>query len=175
MTETLFHWLRWAARRFVALVTSPRYGVMTVVVLASFLLWDRLFPFSSFPMYSNFPDRTYYVYIADGEGTPLPLHDLFGYRTTKLKRIFNGEMKGVLAALDEEGSDEAEMHLVSAESLRPAGDATLKWLVENDRRRKKKEGNPPPKLQLVQVEIELHGTTLEKKERVVGLYPPDQP
>ena len=31
------------------------------------------FPFTHYPMYSNFEDQTYYVWLADGEGEPIQI------------------------------------------------------------------------------------------------------
>lgn len=157
-----WRWLRW-------LFGHPRYQVMAVVVLVSFVLKDRLFPFSSFPMYGDFPDRTDYVYLADKDGQPMPMHDYFGYRTTFVKRIYSRQVRDIYQQLKKAG-EEPELHLLTVEQLRPAGDATLRWLVENDRRRKQKK-EPVPPLQLVEVDVEIGDHRLERRPRVVGLYP----
>ena len=167
--------LRWLA----ALFRHPRYQVMAVMVLAAFLLGDRLFPFSSFPMYGGFPDRTHYVYLADGEGRPLPMHDFFGYRTTKIKRIYSNEMRDIYKSLKEsadagggEDGGEVELHTMTAEQLRPAGDATLRWLVANDRRRKQRKGAPVPPLRLYHVDVDMGPDgQLRRTARWVGAYP----
>jgi hypothetical protein len=107
------------------LLAHPRYQVMAVMVAAALILGDRLFPFSSFPMYAGFPDRTHYVYLADGEGHPLPMHDFFGYRTTKIKRIYSNEMRDIFHSLKEssesEEGDEIKLHTMTDEQLRPRG------------------------------------------------------
>jgi hypothetical protein len=147
---------------------------MAGMVLVALLLGDRLFPFSSFPMYGGFPDRTHYVYLADATGTPLPMHDFFGYRTTKIKRIYSNEMrdiyKSLKAAAGEE--DEVELHTLTADQLKPAGDATLRWLVANDRRRKQRKGAPVPPLQLYHVDVDVGPDgRLRRVARLVGSYP----
>ncbi|MFN0130124.1 MAG: hypothetical protein ACKV19_25955 [Verrucomicrobiales bacterium] len=156
------------------LFLHPRYQVMAVMVVVAFVLGDRLFPFSSFPMYGGFPDRTHYVYLADGDGNPLPMHDVFGYRTTKVKRIYSNEMrdsyKSLKAAAGEE--DEVELHTMTADQLRPAGDATLQWLVANDRRRKQRQGAPLPPLQLYHVDVDVAPDgRLRRTARLVGTHP----
>lgn len=162
--------LRW----LLGLFRNPRYQVMAGMVAVALVLGDRLFPFSAFPMYGGFPDRTHYVYLADAEGRPLPMHDFFGYRTTKIKRIYSNEMRDIYrsmeAAADEEG--EVELHTMTAEQLRPAGDATLRWLVANDRRRKQRKGEPLPPLQLYHVDVEVAPDgRLRRAARLVGLHP----
>lgn len=160
-------------RWLVGLFRSQRYQVMAVMVAVAFLLEDRLFPFSSFPMYGDFPDRTHYVYLADGEGRALPMHDLFGYRSTFVKRIYSRKVGGIVDDLEKAGED-PELHLLTVDQLRPAGDATLKWLVENDRRRAKKSG-PPPALQLVHVDVTVRDGRLVRDHRVVGHFPGGRP
>jgi hypothetical protein len=74
----------------------------------------------------------------------------------------------------EAAGEEPELHLLTAGQLRPAGDATLKWLVENDKRRSKKAGLPPA-LQLVQVDVIVRNGRLVREPRVVGQFPGGQP
>lgn len=148
------------------------------MVLVALVLGDRLFPFSDFPMYGGFPDRTHYVYLADATGQPLPMHDFFGYRTTKIKRIYSNEMRDIYrslkAAADDEDEDEdsIELHTLTADQLRPAGDATLRWLVANDRRRKQRKGAPIPPLQLYHVDVDVAPDgRLRRSARLVGMHP----
>jgi hypothetical protein len=157
------------------LLAHPRYQVMAVMVAAALILGDRLFPFSSFPMYAGFPDRTHYVYLADDEGRPLPMHDFFGYRTTKIKRIYSNEMRDIFRSLkdssESEEGDEIKLHTMTEEQLRPAGDATLRWLVANDRRRKQRKGEPLPALRLYHVDVDRGPDgRLRRTARWVGSY-----
>ncbi len=157
------------------LLAHPRYQVMAVMVAAALILGDRMFPFSSFPMYAGFPDRTHYVYLADDEGRPLPMHDFFGYRTTKIKRIYSNEMRDVFHSLkdssESEEGDEIKLHTMTDEQLRPAGDATLRWLVANDRRRKQRKGEPLPALRLYHVDVDRGPDgRLRRTARWVGSY-----
>lgn len=165
-----------ARRGLGRLFRHPRYQVMAGMVVVALVLGDRLFPFSSFPMYGGFPDRTHYVFLADGAGKPLPMHDFFGYRTTKIKRIYSNEMRDIYQALREAGTGdeegELELHTMTAEQLRPAGDATLRWLVANDRRRKQRRGAPLPPLQLYHVDVDVGPDgRLRSVTRLVGEHP----
>ncbi len=169
----LLDWLKAGWRWIAGLFHDSRYQVMAGMVAVAFLLGDRLFPFSNFPMYGGFPDRTHYVYLADAEGRPLPMHDFFGYRTTKIKRIYSNEMRDIYKSLKAAGGedDEIELHTMTAEQLRPAGDATLRWLVANDRRKKKRDGKPVPPLRLYHVDIETGPDgRLRRTPKLVGEY-----
>lgn len=164
---------RFAGRWLAGLFRNPRYQVMAGLVVVALVLGDRLFPFSSFPMYGGFPDRTHYVYLADANGLPLPMHDFFGYRTTKIKRIYSNEMRDIYKSLKAAGDeeDEVELHTMTSEQLRPAGDATLRWLVANDRRRKQRQGAPVPPLRLYHVDVEVGPDgRLQRNAKLVGTY-----
>jgi hypothetical protein len=166
MVQALWRWL-------LGLFRDPRYQVMAGLVLVALVLGDRLFPFSSFPMYGGFPDRTHYVYLADATGKPLPMHDFFGYRTTKIKRIYSNEMRDIYKSLKAAGGeeDEIELHTMTPEQLRPAGDATLRWLVANDRRRKQRQGAPVPPLRLYHVDVDIGPDgRLRRTSKLVGEY-----
>jgi len=166
--------VRTAWTALVRLFRHPRYQVMAVMVALALVLGDRLFPISDFPMYGGFPDRTHYVYLADAEGTPLPMHDFFGYRTTKIKRIYSNEMRDIFKSLKASAGeeDEVKLHTLTDEQLRPAGEKTLQWLVANDRRRKQRRGAPVPPLQLYHVDIDVGPDgRLRRTARMVGTYP----
>ena len=166
MARFLWRWLR-------GLFGDPRYQVMAGMVAVALVLGDRLFPFSSFPMYGGFPDRTHYVYLADEAGVPLPMHDFFGYRTTKVKRIYSSEMRDIYKLLKAGAGeeDEVELHTMTAAQLRPAGDATLRWLVANDRRRKQRKGAPVPPLRLYHVDVDVGPDgRLRRAAKLVGEY-----
>jgi hypothetical protein len=153
--------VRWCRR-------SPR--CLTVLLVAvMFATGDRVFPLSSFPMYGDFPDRTYYVYVTNGNGEPIPLFTKFGYKTTFLKRVYNRKVNELVRKMEAEG-EEVELHWLTPAQLRPAGDATLEWLVASDRRRKT-GGLPAQSLRLEQVNILQRGRELVRETVTVGVYP----
>lgn len=57
------------------------------------------YPFSHFPMYSSFSRHTYYVYVKDRRGDPIPVLELSGIRTSSLKKIYNTRLKKTLKDL----------------------------------------------------------------------------
>ena len=50
------------------------------------------YPITRFPMYDKFPDHTFYVYVADKNGIPIPVQDLTGVNTSKLKKPYDYEL-----------------------------------------------------------------------------------
>lgn len=47
------------------------------------------YPFSNFPMYSNFQREARVVWVSDENGDPVPTNDYFGRRTSTIKKIFD--------------------------------------------------------------------------------------
>lgn len=85
----------------------------------------EFFPFSHFPMYSDFDERDYYVYVTDRNDQPIATETLAAVRSTKLKKIFNTELSRI------QKQYKKRKDLLTADQCRPAGDPTLKWLFEN--------------------------------------------
>ncbi len=52
------------------------------------------YPFSNFPMYSSFAKNSYYLYLADAAGRPLPT-TRFGMTTPGLKKIFESKRRSL--------------------------------------------------------------------------------
>ena len=48
----------------------------------------EFYPFSNYPMYSQFDEEDYFVYIADQHGSPLPSKETFRITTPKIKKRF---------------------------------------------------------------------------------------
>jgi hypothetical protein len=56
------------------------------------LLAGENYPFSNFPMYSDFTPRSYYIYLADAQGRAVAT-TRFGLTTPRLKKIFESERR----------------------------------------------------------------------------------
>ena len=89
------------------------------------LALEEEYPFSHFPMYSKFPPHSYYVYIADGEGEPLPLQSMTHIVTSRLKKPFDRMLRDVSK---EVGTKKSQL---SPEQSEGAGEETLRQLYEN--------------------------------------------
>lgn len=102
---------------------------LTIVLIA--LLWvaKENYPFSHFPMYSNFTSYDYVVFVADQNGEPLPLeHVSFGTRTARLKKQYNGFINDVRKSLKVEGTPTPRKQDLTTEQKKPAGDRALAWI-----------------------------------------------
>lgn len=97
---------------------------------------ELYFPFSHFPMYSEFTDWDYVVYLADGEGRPLPLEKVTqGVRVARTKKNFNSTLNALLDEMEEETGDSPGKREAPPELLAHAGDETLRWVVQQWRDR----------------------------------------
>lgn len=83
----------------------------------------EFYPFSQFPMYSKFEDRTYYVYLVDGEGKEVPSLD-FKIFASELKKQY-GDHLG-----DLKKTHKGSHFDWSPEQKAPAARATLDYLRE---------------------------------------------
>jgi hypothetical protein len=113
---------RWwgALRRF------PAKTLVAVTLLC--LVLREEFPFSHFPMYSSFEDWTYYVYVTDKSGAPVPLETVTSVRVAKLKKVFQSELDALKDQVRAAGGDWPGFGGLALEQRRPAGEAALAWL-----------------------------------------------
>jgi hypothetical protein len=87
----------------------------------------EFYPLSNYPMYSHFEGRDYYVFLADGEGEPVPCKD-FGLTAPKLKKRFKGELKS--AGLKESVLRDRKMAM---EEIAPIADGVLRRVAKGRR------------------------------------------
>lgn len=80
------------------------------------------YPFSNYPMYSQFDERDYFVYIADQDGLPLPSKETFRITTPKIKKRFKSELGATAKRLGVKKSE------VGGDDLTAVGVATLRTL-----------------------------------------------
>ncbi|MFM7182865.1 MAG: hypothetical protein ACKO2G_15585 [Verrucomicrobiales bacterium] len=96
------------------------------------LLWGakEFYPLSHFPMYSNFGQYDYVVFISDQNGKPLPLEALTaGVRTAKLKKKFDGELGKVQKEIGKRTGSRPKERNMTAEQMAPAGKIALEWIM----------------------------------------------
>ncbi len=94
-------------------------------VVLGCLALEEEYPFSHFPMYSRFPSQSYYLYIADGAGEPLPLQKMTHIVTSRLKKPFDRMLRDVAK---EVGTRKSQL---SPEQCEGAGEDTLQQLFKN--------------------------------------------
>ncbi|CAN5198499.1 hypothetical protein BH23VER1_BH23VER1_35530 [soil metagenome] len=107
---------------------SRLFGLLPLVLATALCLAvGEKYPFSDFPMYSRFSDATFYVYLADGAGEPIPVQSLTYVRTSRLKKVYENELRDISKAI---GTPKSK--LSPAERI-PAGEKTLRWLYDTTR------------------------------------------
>ncbi|MEM8955800.1 MAG: hypothetical protein AAGD22_16720 [Verrucomicrobiota bacterium] len=104
--------------------------VVAVLVVLCLLLREN-FPFSHFPMYSSFSRNSYYVYVADANHEPIPIEEITSIRTSALKKAYQGKLEEVREGLEAQGVEIRGFQFMTPEQCRPAGEYTLRWLIEN--------------------------------------------
>jgi hypothetical protein len=101
----IFGWLR-----------QTRYPWLLILVLLCLALREN-YPFSNFPMYSSFGERSYFLYLATAQGEPIRTR-VFGLSTSTLKKIFDRQRREQLKRFAAFGSDRTALaDKAAAESL----------------------------------------------------------
>lgn len=102
---------------------------LTLVLIVVMWVAEENYPFSHFPMYSDFTEYDYVVYVADQNGNPLPLEYIsLGTRTARLKKNYNGHIKAVCKANKNPDGSTPRKEDLTVEQRRPAGEKSLTWL-----------------------------------------------
>lgn len=95
-------------------------------------LWGakEFYPFSHFPMYSDFGPHDYVVFLSDQEGKALPMEVITGgIRSARLKKKFNGELNRVQSELGKKAGSKPKKETMTAEQMAPAGRIALEWVM----------------------------------------------
>jgi len=122
------------------------------VIIVCFSVREN-FPFSHFPMYSSFSDYSYYVYIADSKGNPIPIETLTSHKTSSLKKIYYEEIKKTRKRLEAAGTDIEGFRFMTTEQRIPAGEHLLKWIYGNTKESAMPELNALRPLQVYHVDL----------------------
>ena len=69
---------------------------MLVLVVALYVIKDQ-FPFSNFPMYSNFDTEADVVFIADQKGDPVSMDDVFRSGSSTAKKAYKKELGKIVS------------------------------------------------------------------------------
>lgn len=149
-----------------------------VVFLSVLLPWltrhtrnpGEWFPFSNFPMYSNFEKTAYYVFITDLADQPLPMAKFFAV-PSGVKKAYDQKLKELVVELKKEAQARGEKYRkrivqMDGEECRPAGDATLRQLLNS--RRDKLPLAEYSGFRLYQTDITLEDGVIVKRQKLVG-------
>lgn len=127
----------------------------------------EFFPFSHFPMYSDFDERDYYVFVTGRDDQAIATESLAAIRSTRLKKILNTE----LSRLQKEFGIRKDQ--LTAGQCRPGGDYTLDWLVHNAPASAQEALRRVAPLRLYRVYItEEDGKLVETAPQLVGEWSP---
>ncbi len=116
------------------------------------------FPFSHYPMYSSFDDWEYVMFVADGEGAPLPLEKLTAYKANSLKKKFD-DLIDYIKTPDGKGIRNRDL---TPEQMRPAGEQVLDTLANVYPRLAER-----PVLRLYQVQITMENDAVKQSEPIL--------
>lgn len=100
---------------------------MTVLVIALYLIGDQ-FPFSNFPMYSNFDNEADVFFVTDQKDQPLPMEGVFKTGSSSAKKRFKKELGKIC---NPKGRDTKQSTL---EERHAAGEIILGTLVDDLRK-----------------------------------------
>ena len=129
------------------------------------------YPFSNFPMYSNFEETAYYVYVTDLDDKPVAIQPTFATWPTAVKKAYDGYLKKEIERRKKDAKDRGEKYSrkiieMTGEECRVAGDALLHQLKDTSKfpdEVKKHRG-----LRLYQMDIWLQDGVIQKKPKLVG-------
>ncbi len=120
-------------------------------------------------MYSGISSKTFYVYVQDAEGKPLPMLALFGVRTARAKKIYLSHLAEITDARGAKSSQ------ATAEEERAAGEHLLRFLLGNMLPGQRAELRTK-RVKLAHVHLSYARRRFEKKERIIAAIdvPPAQ-
>lgn len=171
MPKMLYQWF---------LCLPHKFHWFFVVVTAFIIPWltrntvkpGEWYPFSNFPMYSNFEKQAYYVYITDKNDQPVAMYPTFGNWPSGIKKMYDGKLKEVVNDLKAKANNQGTTYKtkivnMTSEECRPAGDATLKQLVESSRTQDEIKKHTGFRLYQMDITLNKEGNIV-KKTKLVG-------
>ncbi|MFT4546610.1 MAG: hypothetical protein ACI8XO_000648 [Verrucomicrobiales bacterium] len=118
------------------------------------------YPFSNYPMYSQFDERDYFVYLADQDGKALPSKETFRITTPKVKKRFKKVLGKVAKELGKKKRevDGADLEAVAVTTLK----SLMNAVPDHPRVATLTE------LQLIYVDLRREGDEIVVEQRKVG-------
>lgn len=115
-----------AAGRWERVRNAP-LALLAAMVAVLYLIGDE-YPFSNYPMYSNFDEEALVFFIADENGNPLQMRDLFDKSASDAKKIYKSHLERLCR---EAGVDAEDAPAALSEA---AGRKVLEQLLGEHRR-----------------------------------------
>lgn len=151
-----------AWRKFWRALARTRCLPLFALTLACLVIREQ-FPFSNFPMYATFSSHTFYVYLADGAGRPLPAIATIGMSTPTLKKVYVSEIQ----------KERDRLHLghknLDAEQQRAVGERLLARLRNSSPQAESATARGG--LSLYEVTIDLRHGQFEKRTEKIAAIP----
>jgi hypothetical protein len=142
---------------------------VAIALTITCLVVKENFPFTHYPMYSNFEDQTYYVWLADGQGEPIPAQKLTYNRLGRIKKIYNTGLQEVREEAGEQTGKKPRKRDLTLQQRRPPGDETLRWIYTNSRPEAQRVLRESAPLRLYQVDVRIEGNqVVEDPAELVG-------
>jgi len=140
------------------LALTPMFVAMAVCYAVG-----EFYPFSSFPMYSKFDDRTYLVILRDADGNDLPTRPTVKMVSSQLKKRYGDELEDLKKKYKGSHFD------WTVDQKREAGEATLDYLRNTFAPRAFARGKLDG-LRFVDVRITLEDGQLVRREEEVAQF-----
>ena len=118
------------------------------------------YPFSNFPMYSNFEETAYYVYITDLDDKPVGIQPTFGTWPTKVKKAYDAKLKDTAKALKKPSKK------LTLDECRPVAEAVLRQLRNDSKFPDEVKKNAGFRLHIM--DIWLENGRIKQEPRLVG-------
>jgi hypothetical protein len=118
------------------------------------------YPFSNFPMYSNFHNDTRVIWIGDQNGQPLATHYFFGRRVSSIKKILDTRILELKRQADSRGEP-----VLSDDELAPAAATTVLEELWNRRREGRLEDAGITELRFMEQDIWFADNRLHETEQ----------
>lgn len=122
------------------------------------------YPFSDFPMYSNFQNDARVAWIADQDGKPVASSEFFGLRVSTIKKILDRRMRD----LAREGRERDGQAPPEDELARQAAALVLEELWQ-ERRSNRLEAAGITEIRLMEQEIRFADNLLHETERLLAV------
>ncbi|HSH37394.1 MAG TPA: hypothetical protein VK993_01300 [Chthoniobacterales bacterium] len=132
-----------------------------LVITAACLFCKEFYPLSHFPMYSSFASRTHYVYLADGNGRPLPTFPTAGMNTPALKKVYDHALREERTRIKSLGNTDA-----AGGASEVAAERVLRTVQGSPAART--AGTTPQVLRMYRVDIELVTHRFEKRTTLLA-------
>ena len=85
------------------------------------------FPFSPFPMYNQWSEKTYLIYFVDKNGEDVPIQVLTTFNAARYRKMFDSQQRKIQAELKEQGIKKS-LSDMGLEEWKPCGLWVLDWM-----------------------------------------------